>query len=324
MKAWFLHGMLAGMGLGVLMPFWIAYLQSARWIQPIRPQGPAHQSKGQTPSLGGVLMFGVWIGVSYITARVPSGALSGLWGLGLAFFLLGLLDDWMKIHFRDVYAFKAWQKFSGQCFFAILAWLWLWHMGWMNTLLLQEIPGFGKCLMPVWLGLPLWILVIVGTSNAVNLVDGLDGLASGVCVPIIVALMACNTLHATQDFQGALASLLGVLLSFLWFNGYPGTVMMGDSGALFLGAVLGYSAFCMQKIFAFALMSGVLILVTLSVIWQVMYFRYTKGKRWFRMAPLQHHFELLGMPETRIVLRFWLVSCFFSGLGVLLCQSVMI
>lgn len=306
---------------GILMPFWINVMNSVSWFQPIRSDGPkTHQSKAGTPSMGGLVFWLVWIVISFGSTHAPNGLTLGLFYLTSGFFALGLLDDMLKIYNKNSYALGAKPKFILQCLIAMAGFIIISRMGWYQTLMHQPLPYIGWVTLPMWVGVPLWVLVMVGSSNAVNLLDGLDGLATGVVSTILVGLIACNARFVTSELNDIMLILLGTLTGFLWFNHKPARIMMGDCGSLFLGSALGYMAFVCKIMLPFVVMSAVLIATTLSVVTQVIYFKRT-GKRIFKMAPLHHHFELLGMSEMSIVIRFWIVSGVFVILGYL-CQQI--
>lgn len=313
--------LLAVLGTLVLMPVWINMMKTASWFQPIRSDGPRiHQAKVGTPSMGGVVMWLIWILIAYGSIQAPSGLTMGLFYMASGYFFLGLYDDVLKIYQKNSYALAVRPKFILQCAIALAGLYWIYHMGWYGSIVIQKVPYYGLVTLPHWVSIPLWVLVIVGSSNALNLADGLDGLATGIAVSIIIGLIACNLSVATFELNIVLGVLLGVLTGFMWYNHKPASIMMGDSGSLFLGATLGYVAFVTKILFSYVIMSFMLIIIALSVILQVAYFKRT-GKRIFKMAPLHHHFELMGVPETTIVMRFWIASAIAVTLGYI-CQQV--
>ncbi|MGB4267304.1 MAG: phospho-N-acetylmuramoyl-pentapeptide-transferase, partial [Limnochordia bacterium] len=159
--------------------------------------------------------------------------------------------------------------------------------------------------------------VMLGTTNAVNLTDGLDGLAAGAVAIAAASYGVIGYLLDSVDLAVFAGSLVGACLGFVWFNSHPAAVFMGDTGALALGAALGITAILTRTPFHLAIVGGLFVIETLSDIIQVVYFRLTKGKRFFKMAPLHHHFELSGWEEPKIVARFWLIGLFFALLGLL-------
>lgn len=304
----------------VIMPVWTRIMGASLYFQPIRLEGPVSHidEKKNTPSMGGVVLCVLWAWLSYTFEMMPHVRLQALWLCAAGFFMLGVYDDVLKIIQKNAYALRMTPKFIIQCCLALVPCVWLILYGQSDVMLRQQLPWYGPVFMPLWCGVPLWMLTIVATSNAVNLADGLDGLATSICLPIFIGLWLCT--HYTY-FTYAIAALVGVLLGFLWFNSKPASIMMGDSGSLFLGALMGYFACVTEHIAVFIIMALVLVCITLSVILQVGYFKFTGGKRLFKMAPLHHHFELIGMPETQIVARFFLMSVICVMMGFLCHQS---
>ena len=224
----------------VFMPLWIYISKTLLYFQPIREDGPiSHHDKKNTPSMGGVVLWLSWMCLSWYTHTGTDGVLYGVWLVAGGFFLLGCYDDVLKICRRDAYAFRAKPKFIMQCLVAALAMGYVVYGGHMDSVT-QTIPMFGDIQLPKWCAFFLGLLTIVATSNAVNLADGLDGLATSICLPIFVGLWLCNTSLPVLDYP--LMGMVGILLGNLWFNSKPAGVWMGDCGALFLGALLGACA----------------------------------------------------------------------------------
>lgn len=323
MMYWMTLSMVAALAVWVLMPAWINALTSSSFFQPIREDGPVqHHLKVNTPSMGGVVLWAMWSVVGFYGTYASSALLRGWFYLVFGYFLIGLYDDLLKVFHKNAYALRPKPKFLLQCAWTCLVLLWLMHMGWLSSLMIQKIPGWGGYWhMPYWIGVPLWIWVVVGSANAINLVDGLDGLASGVVVTIALGLWVCNQSPVSHELNGPLMVLWAVLISFLWFNHKPASIMMGDSGSLFLGSALAYAALASKLVFFYAIMALVPIATTCSVILQVLYYKRTQ-RRLFKMAPLHHHFELSGVPETTIVMRTWIVSglCVLGAYICLLCS----
>ena len=213
-------------------------------------------------------------------------------------------------------------KLAGQLAVAVVAMLFLvTDPGYSSQLSIPFVKDWAPDLGPLYL--PFGVFVMVASSNAVNLTDGLDGLAIGPCIVagIVFAIFIYVTGHArfanylllpytpgVGEVTVFCAALVGAGLGFLWFNAYPAQVFMGDVGSLALGGVLGYLALLCKQELILAVVGGLFVAETLSVIMQVSYFRWTGGKRLFRMAPLHHHFELKGIPESKIIIRFWITS----------------
>lgn len=310
----------------LLGPRFIGWLQRIRCGQQIHEDVKAHQCKAGTPTMGGLLI------VLCVTLSVL------LWGDLANFYLwmtlfvflgfagVGFLDDYMKVVRHHNRGLSARAKFLGQLGVAGIVMLLLIADPAYSTEL--AFPFF-KALSPDlgYLYIPFAMLVMVGTSNAVNLTDGLDGLAIGptVVAALVFAVYIYVTGHVkfAQYLQvgsvpgvGEVAVFCGALagagLGFLWFNAYPAQVFMGDVGSLGLGGVLGFLAVLCKQELLLPIVGGLFVMETLSVILQVSYFRWTGGKRIFRMAPLHHHYEMKGVPESKIIIRFWIMSIMFG------------
>ncbi|HWE62874.1 MAG TPA: phospho-N-acetylmuramoyl-pentapeptide-transferase [Chloroflexota bacterium] len=284
----------------------------------IRAEGPAsHQAKAGTPSMGGLIFMGIILvlGGAFLIGR-DDGTLQILIALGVAAAALGAADDMLSSARYKRGGLKARPKLAWQAGIAAGVLL-LAYAG--PGLPAQRIPGIGMLSAP-WAVAPLGLLAIVAAGHAVNLTDGLDGLAGGTSL-IAYGAFAIIAYAQGQYTLGALCLLVaGALIGFLWYNIHPARLFMGDTGSLALGSLLGGVALASGQIVALIPIGGVFAAVTLSVIIQVTYFKRSGGKRIFRMAPLQHHFELLGWPETQIVMRFWLVGvvCALVGLAIAL------
>ena len=288
----------------LLGPRFIAWLRRLKCGQHILHEVTAHACKEGTPTMGGLLMLFsltvsllLWadLGNFYIWQT-----LLVFWG----FAAVGFWDDMTKLRHAENRGISGRAKLAGQLAVAVVA-----------MLFLVTDPGYSS--------LPFGVFVMVASSNAVNLTDGLDGLAIGPCIVagIVFAIFIYVTGHArfanylllpytpgVGEVTVFCAALVGAGLGFLWFNAYPAQVFMGDVGSLALGGVLGYLALLCKQELILAVVGGLFVAETLSVIMQVSYFRWTGGKRLFRMAPLHHHFELKGIPESKIIIRFWITS----------------
>lgn len=292
--------------------------------QIVRNDGPqSHLSKSGTPTMGGALVL---VAVSLSTLLWGDLTNSYIWLIllsTLGFGLIGLQDDYRKLILKRSKGLTAKQKIISQSLLGLGIAFYLYFTATVPAQTELIIPFFKNIIIPLG---PLFILlaylVVVGSSNAVNLTDGLDGLAIMPTVMIAVALgvfayASGNSLFASYlvipyiPGSGELvvfcAALAGAGLGFLWFNTYPAQVFMGDVGALALGAALGVIAVIVRQEIVFFVMSGIFVLETLSVIIQVGSFKLT-GKRVFRMAPIHHHFELKGWPEPRVIVRFWIIT----------------
>ncbi|MBU2628517.1 MAG: phospho-N-acetylmuramoyl-pentapeptide-transferase [Proteobacteria bacterium] len=304
-------------------PFFIRKLSKMQIGQIIQTDGPqSHLGKQGTPTMGGILIL-----FSIFTATVIWGNLSNHYVtivlLALMLFgFIGFIDDYlMQVKKRNM-GFTAKGKFLIQVLFAlIVSWL-IYNCPDFDSSL--TIPFFKDASpdLGIWY-IPFGCLVIVGTSNAVNLTDGLDGLAIG---PYIVAsvtymffayvaghIQIAEYLHVRHIASaGEISVICGILagagLGFLWFNAHPAQVFMGDSGSIPLGGILGTIAIITKQEILLLIVGGLFVIEALSVIIQVSYFKLTKGKRVFRMAPLHHHFELKGWHESKVIVRFWIIS----------------
>ncbi len=289
----------------------------------IRVEGPStHIVKQGTPTMGGIMIvIGVFM-VNAVFNSVVQERLSMLLPLGvvLSTGALGAVDDLLNLAGGKRTGITAKFKFSWLTLFAIVTAIVLWHprlfnLNTMNVPFLSE--GFP---LGIWY-VPIAVLIIVGTSNAVNLTDGLDTLAGG----LLALAFAAYGIIAFLQGQAYLVTLcfttVGGLLAFLWYNAHPAQVFMGDTGALSLGALLAVVALMTGQWLLLPVVGLVFVAVASSVILQVGYFKLTHGKRLFRMAPLHNHFELMGWAETQIAMRFWVVGMVSALLGVGLALS---
>jgi phospho-N-acetylmuramoyl-pentapeptide-transferase len=314
------------------IPCWMKWMRQRQWAQAIYEDSPkSHQKKTGTPTMGGlVILFNVLI-TSLICVRFDNHYILPVIFLMIGFALIGGLDDGLKIYRQHNKGLRASHKFLFQCLIGLCFGLILWH----NATQPEETSIFFPFLKDLhWhlgaLFIPFALLVTVSSSNAVNLSDGLDGLAIGMMIIILGALIIftyvsghyvfANYLHipylpGASELSIFCAALMGACIGFLWYNTYPAELFMGDIGALSLGAVMGAIALMIHQEFAFILMSGVFILETISVILQVSSFKLRK-KRIFMMAPLHHHFELKGWAEPKIMTRFWIITIFLTLLAL--------
>ena len=307
----------------VLGPFTIRKLSQMQIGQIIQTDGPeSHLGKQGTPTMGGILLlFSIFI-TTLIWGNLSNHYVNIFLLALMLFGFIGFVDDYlMQIKKRNM-GFTAKGKFLIQVLFAlIISWL-IYKCPDFNSrltipLLKDVSPDLG-----IWY-IPFACLVIVGTSNAVNLTDGLDGLAIG---PYIVAsvtymffayvaghVQIAEYLHVQHiasagEISVVCGTLAGAGLGFLWFNAHPAQIFMGDSGSIPLGGILGTIAVITKQEILLLVVGGLFVIEALSVIIQVSYFKLTKGKRVFRMAPLHHHFELKGWPESKVIVRFWIIS----------------
>ena len=306
-------------------PSMISLLSRYQIGQVVRSDGPqSHLQKSGTPTMGGGLML-VAMGLgTLLWADLTSRFVWILLGTTLAFGLIGFYDDYLKLVVGNSQGLKARYKYLAQSAAALTIAMTLHHLRQAPAETSLYVPFFKAVAVPMsTVGFVAFAyFVIVGSSNAVNLTDGLDGLAIMPAVMVAAALGVFAYATGNIRFAGYLqipyipgvgevlifsATLVGAGLGFLWFNSYPAQVFMGDVGALAIGASLGAIAVIVRQEVVLFVMGGVFVLETVSVILQVASFRLT-GKRIFRMAPIHHHFELKGWAEPKVIVRFWIIS----------------
>lgn len=315
----------------VLGPWFIEKMKGLNAGQTIRDDGPqSHLQKKGTPSMGGILLILAVVCSSLLWANLQNVYVwLVLWCL-VSFGAIGLTDDLKKIRFRDPKGLSARCKLAFQVSISIVFGLVLYKFQLLDSRL--SVPFF-KDIQPE-LGLFYWffmVLVMTGTSNAVNLTDGLDGLAIGpfIICAAVYALFAYLSGHAELSrylliphVRGAgevavvCSALVGAGLGFLWFNAYPAEIFMGDVGSLSLGGALGAVAIIVKQELLLLIVGGIFVVEALSVMLQVAYFKSTGGRRIFRMAPLHHHFELKGWPESKVIVRFWILAIILGLVGI--------
>ncbi len=301
--------------------------------QPIRSDGPqTHIVKAGTPTMGGALILVTVLASVLLWGDLRNKYVWLVLGVMVTFGAIGWYDDWLKIVKRDPNGMKSRWKYLLQSLLGLAAGLFLYYTADVPAATTFYIPFFKAVALPL-VSISFVAIVylwIVGFSNAVNLTDGLDGLAIMPTVLVACALgvfayasgnVVFSTYLQIPQVPGAgelviiCAAIAGAGLGFLWFNTYPAMVFMGDIGALSLGAVLGTIAVIVRQELVLVIMGGVFVVETLSVIIQVGSFKLT-GKRVFRMAPIHHHFELKGWPEPRVIVRFWIISVVLVLVGL--------
>jgi len=300
----------------ILGPFTIRCLRLVKFGQNVREAGPArHSQKAGTPTMGGVLIVFSFCLAFFLVAQQPG---PETWVLitGVGFGIIGFADDLIMIIGKRSLGLKARHKLAGEIALATVFALHLWNSDCPGIRLLLPFADGAVNIGPV-IFFPLAVFTIVGTANAVNLTDGLDGLAAG-AVGIAAAAYVMIGLHlGVNNLVLLSAAVSGACLGFSWFNSHPAQVFMGDTGALSLGAILGAMAVLTGTELTLVLVGALFVLETLSVIMQVIYFRLTGGRRIFRMTPLHHHFELAGWSEPKVVMRFWIVAMVSGAIGVI-------
>lgn len=315
----------------IVGPYFIRWLQKKQIGQVIRDDGPeTHLAKQGVPTMGGVLILAAMTCSTLIWADLTNGLVWLLVGISLFFGAIGSVDDIKKIRKGNSRGLTPKEKLLLQVVGASLVGGYLLvHPVYDGVLSFPFFKGIRPDL-GLWY-IPFSVLVIVGSSNAVNLTDGLDGLATGPvvitgAVYLIFSYVAGNAVMAgylqVPHIQGAgevavfCGGMVGACLGFLWFNAYPAQIFMGDVGSLSLGGTLGSVAIITKQEVLLAIVGGIFVMEALSVILQVGYFKLTGGKRIFLMAPFHHHFEKKGWVEPKVVMRFWIVSIILGLIGL--------
>lgn len=325
-----LTALLVGLFLGPLMIRWLRNLQIGQMVRNDGPQ--SHLSKAGTPTMGGVLII---LAVTISCLLWCDLRQSNLWlvllvTLGNA--VVGWVDDYRKLVLKNSKGLPGRWKYFWQSAIALVAVTYLYMNANLAVHTQLTIPFLKTITVDLGFLFPvLAYFVIVGSSNAVNLTDGLDGLAIMPIVMVagalgIFAYTSSNIVHSTYlaipfvpntgELTIFCASIVGAGLGFLWYNSYPAQVFMGDVGSLALGAALGIVAVVIRQELVLLIMGGLFVIETLSVILQVGYFKLTHGQRLFRMAPLHHHFELKGWSEPKVIVRFWIITVVFVLCGL--------
>ncbi|HZX10581.1 MAG TPA: phospho-N-acetylmuramoyl-pentapeptide-transferase [Acidobacteriota bacterium] len=314
----------------ILAPLMIKFLRKHQFGETIRDMGPkTHLTKKGTPSMGGVLIIGATAVSTLLWADLSNLYVWLAMATMLLFGGLGLLDDYLQIRKNKSKGLIARYKIIFQIIFAAAAGLVLFYIGLGGDFNLHLTMPFFKKWTP-YLGMlyiPWIMLIMVSSSNAVNLADGLDGLAIGLTLISASSFTALSYIagHAlwsqylnippvpqAAELTILLGSLSGACLGFLWYNCHPAEIFMGDVGSLSLGATIGIVAIMIKQEFLLFMVAGVFVIEALSVLIQVSYFKLTGGKRVFKMTPLHHHFELMGWSEQKIVVRFWIAGIIFA------------
>lgn len=321
--------------------------------QEIRDDGPtSHHTKRGTPTMGGVVIILAavigYFAAKLITLTTPSASALLLLFLFVGMGLVGFLDDFIKISKQRSLGLRSKAKMAGQTVVA-LVFGWLALSTWLEdengrspasdkVSFLRELDWF---VLPTVLALLFIWLLVAGFSNAVNLTDGLDGLAAGACVMVFGAYTLVNIWQNNQfcqdepsascynvrdplDLAIIAAAITGACFGFLWWNASPAKIFMGDTGSLALGSALAGFAILTRTELLLVVLGGLFVLETASVMMQVGFFKLTKGKRIFRMAPIHHHFEMLGWEQVTVVIRFWIITglCVATGLGIFYAEWV--
>ena len=295
-------------------PVLIPYLHKLKFGQSIRECGPAsHMAKNGTPTMGGLMMLAALLVALLWGNFTPHVIIALVLTVGHA--VIGFIDDYIKVVMKRNLGLTAKQKFLLQ-FILAGAYVYFAETHIRNTEL--WVPGINAVIDLGWGYYVLAFLLLVGTTNAVNLTDGLDGLVSFVSLPVTMVFAFIAYMQGMLDLSGFSLGLTGAFLGFLLFNRHPARVFMGDTGSLALGGAIAALALLTRTELLLVIVGGIYVAEALSVIIQVTYFRFSGGKRIFRMSPLHHHFELGGWPEVKVVRVFTAVSCVLSVIGLCL------
>ncbi|MBD0355732.1 MAG: phospho-N-acetylmuramoyl-pentapeptide-transferase [Rubrobacter sp.] len=301
----------------------INFLQTRKFGQFVREEGPqTHLIKQGTPTMGGVVMLTGLAAALLVVARPNVATLTTLL-LVSAVAGIGLYDDWQKISNRRNEGLSVRYKFLLLSLTVLLADVMaLYYVGITQNVI---FPGFDQNLVlgPGWIGVALFsflmLLVIVGTTNTVNLTDGLDGLAAGAGGIALLAYTAIAFLERQYDVAIICGAMVGAIVGFLWYNAHPAQVFMGDTGSLAIGGVLAAAAILTKTEMLLPIIGGIFVVEGLSVIVQYTVFRLSgRKRRIFKMAPLHHHFEMSGWQENQVVVRFWIIQFTFAVVGFVL------
>jgi phospho-N-acetylmuramoyl-pentapeptide-transferase len=303
-----------------LGPKFIDMLRIREFGQQIREEGPQeHHAKAGTPTMGGLVVFAS-ICVPYLVLSDRDAQSMAVFGVAMGCALLGFVDDWLKIVKRRSLGLSARWKLAWQVALAVGLFYVAREVVGLDSALHLRISDVKLDIGPALYGL-LIFLVIAGASNGVNLTDGLDGLAAGCCAIVLLAYTAITFVtEGEQDLALLSACLVGACVGFLWYNAFPASIFMGDTGALGLGGAIGGLAVMTQTEVLLIIIGGIFVIEALSVAVQVISFKLFR-RRVLLMAPVHHHFELLAWSETKIMLRFWIVAAVCSGIGFTLYQQ---
>lgn len=303
----------------VLSPLIIPFLHKLKFGQNIRDDGPeSHLKKSGTPTMGGIIIIlGFLITSAFFLKNNPDGAAVTL--ITIAFGIIGFLDDYIKVVKKRSLGLRAYQKIILQL---IVTTIFVYYVFEVRKLGTEVVIPFTTQTFDLGIFyIPLLYITMIGTVNAVNLTDGLDGLAAGVTVIVGMFFLVMGWVYNSGVVLVS-GAVVGSLLGFLLFNSYPAKVFMGDTGSLALGGFIAAAALLL-KMPLFILIVGVIYLAeAFSVIIQVMYFKLTKGKRFFKMAPLHHHFELSGWTETKVVSVFYIITAVMCLVGFIAAKGI--
>ena len=301
-------------------PFFTTFLYKFKLGKKIRASGATpiftemHKGKENTPTMGGLL---IWITVALVTLFFNfsrSQTWLPLFCL-LAVGIIGAVDDLLNIKgVGPTKGMRARYKLVWQIIIAAVGAWWFYSKLGYNSF---HVPAYGDIIIGLWY-IPLFIFIIIAASNAVNITDGLDGLAAGLLAPAYGAFAVIAFMQGNYGMAAFAGSVVGALLSFLWFNIYPARFFMGDTGSMALGATLGVLAMLTNSVLVLPIIGFVFVMEAASVIIQVASKKLRHGKKIFKSAPIHHHFEALGWPETKVTMRFWVIGVVTAVIGMVI------
>ncbi len=300
-----------------LSPKFIDFLRRREFGQNIREEGPeGHQTKAGTPTMGGIIIFAA-ITVPYLLLSQRDWPSIGVFGAAIACALLGFADDYTKIVKRRSLGLRARTKLVVTVAISLGLWWVATHEANIGATVPLRFIDVSIDLGPLF---PVFIyLVVAGTTTAVNFTDGLDGLAAGCAAIVVLAYLGITFISGQRDLSLLAGCLVGTCIGFLWFNSFPASIFMGDTGSLGLGGAIAGLAIMTRTEFLLILLGGIFVIEVLSVVIQVFSFQVFR-KRVFLMAPIHHHFELQAWSETKIILRFWIVAAACGAIGFVVYQ----
>jgi phospho-N-acetylmuramoyl-pentapeptide-transferase len=300
-----------------LSPKFIEFLRNREFGQNIREEGPqGHQTKAGTPTMGGIIIF-LAIAVPYVLLSERDWRSLGVFFAAIACALLGFADDYTKIVKRRSLGLRARTKLVVTIAISLGLWWIATQKANIGPTVQLRFVDASVDLGPLF---PVFIyLVVAGTTTAVNFTDGLDGLAAGCAAIVLLAYIGITFITGARDLSLLAGCLVGACIGFLWFNSFPASIFMGDTGSLGLGGAIAGLAVMTNTTALLVLLGGIFVIEVLSVVIQVFSFQVFR-KRVFLMAPIHHHFELQAWSETKIILRFWIVAAAFGAIGFVVYQ----
>ncbi len=301
----------------ILCPLLIPFLKRLKFGQYIREEGPqSHQKKSGTPTMGGIVIV-LSIAITSLIYIKDYDEIIPVLFVTIGFGIIGFMDDYIKVVMKRSMGLRAWQKLLGQILVTAVFGYYILNYTDIGTTMLIPFTG-GKYADISFLFVPFFLIVVLGTVNGSNFTDGLDGLESSVTV-LIATFFTVVAIGLHSDLSPITGAVAGSLMAFLLYNVYPAKVFMGDTGSLALGGFVAATAFMLQMPLFIILVAFIYLIEIISVILQVSYFKLTGGKRIFKMAPIHHHFELMGWSETRVVAVFSIITailCLVALMGI--------